>query len=75
MFPKLVIISDGTNVAALLDGVFFGRGIKGISFEKKETSAPMLSIDSIDTEVFNANGHAEFELAWNSFLRDELGSK
>lgn len=68
-FPKLTIISDGTDVAVLLDGVFFGRGVSGISFEKKETSAPMLSIDSIDTEAFKTNGPEKFEEVWESFLQ------
>ena len=74
-YPKLVIISDGNRVAVLLDGVFYGRGVSEVLFEKKTNSAPTLSMDGIDTELFSHCGASDFEQVWASFLRDELGAK
>lgn len=69
-----MIISDGTRVAALLDG-FLTVKLEGFILRKKETSDPTLSIEGIATEVFKANGAMEFERIWISFLQNELGKK
>lgn len=39
-YPKLVIISDGKRVAALLDGIFYGKGIGRFSMDATKRNAP-----------------------------------
>lgn len=71
-YPKIVIISDGTRAALLLDGAFYGPGVCEVSFEKKADSVPTLSIRGIDTERLLKHGVSDFEAVWAAFSRDEL---
>lgn len=71
-YPKLVIISDGKRVAALLDGAFYGNGIKSFLFDISKKNAPelTLSLDSISVEAFRNKGILEFEQVWQAFAME-----
>lgn len=69
-FPKLVIISDGSRAAILLNGVLLARGIRSFSFDsqKEKANAIGLSFDNIDAEAFSVSDAQEFGRIWDSFL-------
>lgn len=71
-YPKLVIISDGRRVAALLDGAFYGRGVKRFSLDVSEKNAPelTLSLDSVSSGGFQNKGILEFEQVWQAFTTE-----
>lgn len=71
-YPKLVIISDGKRVAALLDGAFYGRGIKCFSLDVNKKNAPelTLSLDDVSIEAFQNKGILEFEQVWQAFTTE-----
>ena len=71
-YPKLVIISDGQRTAALLDGAFYGRGIKRFSLDVDGKNAPelTLSLDDVSVEAFQSKGILEFEQAWKDFVTE-----
>lgn len=71
-YPKLVIISDGKRVAALLDGTFYGRGIKFFSLDVSQKNAPelTLSLEDVSIEAFQNKGILEFEQVWQAFTTE-----
>lgn len=51
-FPKLVIATDGRRTAALLDGIFIGKGIMRLDFSSENEDGDMKStIRILDLDV------------------------
>lgn len=72
--PKLVIVSDGTHTAALLDGVFLGPGIRHLEFMANATSGKpeaIIRLLDVDVEKFCAkNGTEEFSKFFRLFAKE-----
>ena len=71
-YPKLVIISDGKRVAALLNGMFYGKGIGRFSMDATKRNAPELTleVDKIDAGAFHGDDVSAFERFWSELTKE-----
>ena len=56
-YPKLVIVSDGQRTAALLDGIFIGRGVERLELsteDKEGRSNVTIRLLEINVAAFHA---------------------
>nr|DAH72623.1 MAG TPA: hypothetical protein [Caudoviricetes sp.] len=68
-FPKIVIISNGKNAAAMVDGIVYGRGVGKIRF-KSDGATSTLDIADIDGSSYKGGDEADFLKAWERFSND-----
>lgn len=73
-FPKLTIISDGKNTAALLDGAFLGKRIERLEFVADTTSREpraVIRLVDIDVDSFQLDhGEDAFEEAVRKLAKE-----
>ena len=72
-FPKIVIISNGKNAAAMVDGIVYGQGVGKIRF-KSDGATSTLDIAVIDGSSYKGGDEADFRKAWDRFS-NELSDK
>lgn len=72
--PKLIIASDGKKSAVLLNGVMFGKGVSSFSLTH-DNSTPILNIEGINVEQFEAGTKEDFLSFCECISRNELRSK
>lgn len=68
-FPKIVIISNGEQTAALIDGVMYGQGVGKIRF-KSDGATSTIDITDIDGSSFKGRDEADFRKAWKRFSNE-----